>query len=282
MRLRRCGRLAILTLVSVCLPLSPGLRDGASYTYPACPPSLKKGCTMSSYRDKDGNQLRLRHDARMNLVRIETQNGLAIDLTYDARDRIVLARSSYGQQVEYHYDPRGRLVEVVNAEVTAATYAYDARHQMVELNEPGVSVTNTYDDEGRCVTNDVRIETRDRLGRTQSQRSLFTFAYTVNAAGRITATEVARPTSRRKVTFNEQGYRLTETVTETKTGESGTAFDRADGSNVVQRLTVWCGPRNRPVKVEAAIDADASMESIRRQLQDTCEAYGDVSREPRP
>jgi len=121
------------------------LGNGVVYTYPQCAPSLNKACTMSSYRDRDGNQIRMRHDSRMNLVRIETPNEGAIDLTYDTQDRIVLARSSYGQEVRYQYDPQGRLVLVTGADGSATRYGYDDRHQMTQIDEPGLSITNAFD-----------------------------------------------------------------------------------------------------------------------------------------
>ena len=245
------------------------MSDGGVYTYPSCPPSLNKPCTVSGYRDPDGNQLRMRHDSRLNLVRIEAPGGAAIDLTYDTADRIVLARSSYGQQVAYEYDPRGRLVRVKHSDGHLASYAYDRQHQMIQIEEPGISITNTYDSGGRCIVNDVRIETMDRAGDVRTERELFKFAYTMNSAGRITATEVERPRGRRKVTFNDQGYSLTDSD-ETTRGVTGTSFARDDTSNVVQRLSVWCGAARRQVKVDAAIAPDAAMEAIRRQLQTTC------------
>ena len=247
------------------------LADGGAYTYPACPPWLNKPCTVSSYRDSDGNELKMRHDRRMNLIRIEAQNGAAIDLRYDNEDRIVLARSSYGQQVEYQYDGQGRLIRVMNADGSKTTYSYDERHQMVQVDEVGLSVTNTFDDAGRCIVNDVRTEAMDEAGRTQTRRDVFKFAYAVNEAGRITATEVERPDGRRTVTFNEQGYRLTDTQKPTGAAEIRTAFDRHDASKIVQRLVVWCGPDQAGAKVEAEIDPAASIESIQRQLQATCE-----------
>jgi YD repeat-containing protein len=129
------------------------LQNGGIYTFPSCPPELNKACTVSSYRDSDGNEIRMQHDGRMNLVRIESHHGSAIDLTHDNQDRIVLARSSDGQQVKYEYDAQGRLTRVRGADGRSARYGYDAGHQMVEIEEPGLSITNTYDSDGRCIVN---------------------------------------------------------------------------------------------------------------------------------
>jgi len=160
---------------------------------------------------------------------------------------------------------------VINADGSKTTYSYDEHHQMVQVDEVGLSVTNTFDDAGRCIVNDVRTEAMDETGGTQTRREVFKFAYAVNEAGRITATEVERPDGRRTVTFNEQGYRLTDTRKPTGAAEIRTAFDRHDASNIVQRLVVWCGPDQAGAKVEAEIDPAASIESIQRQLQATCQ-----------
>ncbi len=244
------------------------LRDGSVYTYPDCPPALRKPCTVSSYRTAKGQQIRMRHDQRMNLVRIESDQ-TAIDLTYDTQDRIVLAHSSHDQQVRYEYDPQGRLVRVTNLNGTIASYRYDDRHQMVQIDEPGLSIQNSFDSAGRCVTNDVR--TLDEQGRTVIHRELFTFVYTLNAAGKVIATEVERPGNRRKVTFNDQGYALSDTVEAGAPSEFGTTYERDTASNVVQRLTLWCGAGRR-VSVETRVDPDSSLETIRRLAQLACTA----------
>jgi YD repeat-containing protein len=245
------------------------LRNGAVYTYPACSPGLNKPCTMSSYRNAQGHELRMRHDSRMNLVQIQSDQGGTIDLTYDRLDRIVSARSSTGQEVNYRYDGLGRLLRVTNSEGRWATYGYDDAHQMVELDEPGLSIKNAFDNAGRCILNDVRIEDSDPQGRVTQQRLLFKFAYTVNAAGKITATEIERPSSRRRVTFNDQGYVVSDTVNGKAAREFGTAFDREAGSNVVQRLTLWCGS-DRQSKVETTVNPDSSAEMIRRVVELAC------------
>ena len=253
------------------------LADGAIYTFPDCPPAWARSlgsaragrCTVSSYRDRDGNQLQMRHDQRTNLLRIQTPNGAAIDLTYDGEDRIVMARSSYGQQVTYHYDVQGRLVRVTSSDGQTSSYVYDQRHQMIEIEEPGVSIINTFDDGGRCVLNDVRTHTTDQLGRPHTQRSLFTFAYTLHA-GSIIATEVERPSGRRLVTFNDRGYVLTDTDLGRDGSGTSTIFERDVVSNAMRRLTVGCGPEGRRVQVEAPIEPDTSTRAIRRHLQRAC------------
>ena len=245
------------------------LLDGSVSMYPDCFPSLNKPCTMSVYRDAKGHAVRVRHDRRMNAVRLQADEGPTIELTYDDLDRIVLARSSTGQEVRYRYDSLGRLTHVSDSAGSTSTYGYDPAHQMVQVKEPGISIHNAFDSGGRCIVNDVKIEVAgQKSGRTR--RSLFKFEYTVNPAGKIMATVVQRASSRRRVTFNEAGYALSDTVTGGKTRGFGTAVTREAGSNAVQRVTLWCGAD----KVETAVDPDASMNAIRQIVERACRRLG--------
>jgi YD repeat-containing protein len=241
------------------------LRDGSVYTYPDCPPWLNKPCTVSSYRDPEGHTIRIQHDRRVNAVRIQSDQS-TIALTYDALDRIVLARSSTGLEVRYRYDALGRLAQVSNSDGSTSRYEYDDAHQMVRIREPGVSIRNAFDSAGRCIVNDASVEVDGPQGGVTVNRFLYKFAYTVNAAGKITATEVQRPSSLRKVTFNEQGYVLSDTVEGGNAREFGSAFEREVGSNVGQRLTVWCGTRKKTISV----DPESSTKTMRRVVELAC------------
>ncbi|HEX7778345.1 MAG TPA: DUF6531 domain-containing protein [Vicinamibacterales bacterium] len=245
------------------------MKDGSVYTYPDCPPSLNKPCTVSGYRDPDGRQIKLIHDRQMNLVRIESDGGSSIDLMYDAGDRIILAYSSLGDDVRYRYDARGRLVAVNASNGWTATYAYDDRDQMIQIEEPGLSITNTFDDGGRCIVNDVRETHKGLDGVPVTRQYLFKFAYTLDRRGRITATEVQRPTGLRRVTFNEQGYALSDTHTSRRGREGGELYQRDGATNAVRWLTIRCGGKQGR-SIEVSIDPDWVPAQIRRHVADMC------------
>lgn len=241
------------------------LQNGAIYTWPDCPPGFHKPCTLSSYRDAQGRETQLRHDSRMNMVQIRSASGATIDLTYDDADRIVLARSSDGEEVRYEYDALGRLVAVRGAEGLRATYTYDAEHQMIQLVEPGVTIENGFDRAGRCTRNDVRLTEGTLPGRV-TRRQLFRFDYTVNSTGRITAVDVVRPTTKRRVTFNASGYVTSDSVEGGRKPEFGTAYERESESNVVRRIAVWCGKR----RVSLDVDPDWPVDRLKGALQGVC------------
>jgi YD repeat-containing protein len=245
------------------------MKDGSVYTYPDCPPALNKPCTVSGYRDSNGRQIRLTHDRRMNLVRIEADHGSRIDLTYDTADRIILAYTSLGDDVRYRYDARGRLIAVNASNGMKATYAYDDQDQMIQIDEPGLSITNTFDDGGRCVVNDARETVSGPDGVETVRRYLFKFTYTLTAQGRITATEVERPTGIRRVTFNDQGYALSDTHTSRRGREGGEMYTRDGITKAVRWLTIRCGgPQGR--NVEISIDPDLLPSQLRRQIAAAC------------
>jgi YD repeat-containing protein len=247
------------------------VRDGGTYTYPDCPPSLNKACTVSGYRDSKGHEIRMQHDTRMNLIRLETEHGLAIDLTYNDHDQIILARSNAGQEVRYRYDARQRLVGVTNADGSPTTYSYDDRDRMTQVEEPDLTVRNTYDTDERVRTNEVLGPIPNRRGNAMRRLDLFTFNYAVNG-GRVTATQVDRMDGRRVVTFNDDGYPVTDTFEAAHGNRRGVAYDRGGRTNSVRRLTAWCsGSSRRRVAVEASLDSEASIDRIERQLHAACE-----------
>jgi YD repeat-containing protein len=247
------------------------LRDGGSSTYPDCPPSLNKACTVSGYQDSRGHEIRMKHDTRMNLVHLETEHGLAIDLTYDDHDQIILARSNAGQEVRYRYDARQRLVGVTNADRSATTYSYDNRDRMTQVEEPELTVRNTYDAGERVRTNELLEPIPNGRGKAMRRLDLFTFSYAVNG-DRVTAAQVNRTDGRRVVTFNDDGYPVTDTFEAAHGGKRGAAYERRGRTNSVRRLAVWCsGSSGRRVVIEAPLDSEASIDRIEQQLQASCE-----------
>jgi YD repeat-containing protein len=266
------------------------LQDGSSYTYPECAPELNKACTMSGYRDANGHWLRFVHDDRWNLRRIETEHDQWIELQYDDADRITRARSSARQEVRYQYDVGGRLVRVVGADGGVSTYGYDDRDQMVDIREPGVSVTNRYDAAGRCVHQDLRIQERGPANTMVERHDKFSFSYTTDTTGRIRVAEVVEPDGEiRRVMYDVTGYVTSDSsVEQGKSTSTGIVYERNDGTNTLQRVTVWCGPKqqvrvsiplntNDPRQLARTNDLnpDASLEALHALLQERCDSVLD-------
>jgi hypothetical protein len=61
--------------------------------------------------------------------------------------------------------------------------AYNDRDEMIRIEEPGVSIVNAFDGDGRCVLNDVRLQERDGADRRRETAEVFKFRYTLDSTG---------------------------------------------------------------------------------------------------
>jgi YD repeat-containing protein len=93
-----------------------------------------------------------------------------IAFEYDDRNRIVRARASTGQAVAYEYDSGGRLSRVAAADGRVHRYTYTDRYEMATIVDPGRTIENTYDANGRCVRQIVRYP-------DEPEALTFTFSY---------------------------------------------------------------------------------------------------------
>ena len=259
------------------------MTNGGRFTYPECSPAMNKACTVSGYQNPAGHRLRFVHDAQFNLSRVETEHGYWLQLAYDAQDRIIRAWTNYGDEVRYTYDTDGRLIRVIGANGDVSEYEYNARNEMVMAKEPDLLLRNEFDESGRCIRQELRTSELGASGQPVERQTAFTFAYTTDARGRITAADVVRPNgTRRHVTFNAQGYVSSETVSGDGI-ERGVAYTRDDENQLTRTLTVSCGPGQR-VRVASAVRRDEAQrfvsapidfpsgeDTLKARLDRTCE-----------
>ena len=115
-------------------------------------------------------------------------------------------------------DPAGGVTE----------YTYDSSDRMLTIKDARgiVYLTNEYDDKGRVIK------------QTQADGSTYEFEYTVDANGDITQTLVTDPRgSIRRVTFNTDGYILTDRRALGTQEEQTTIYEREAGTNLVLSIT---------------------------------------------
>lgn len=82
-------------------------------------------------------------------------------------------------------------------------YAYNASHQLTTITDARdiVYLTNEYDTSGRVKK------------QTQADQSTYQFAYTTDAGGKVTATQVTDPRGNlRKVSFDSGGFVTSDTA----------------------------------------------------------------------
>ncbi|MBI3608821.1 MAG: hypothetical protein HY207_12710 [Nitrospirae bacterium] len=239
------------------------LKTGTTYIFGDLAP-------LQAIRDRYGNRLTLTraNGQTGNLTTITSPNGRTVELTYDAGNRITQAKDNLGRVITYTYDASGRLVTVTDPNGGVTSYTYDAAHRMLTLTDARgiVFLTNAYDGNGRVIQ------------QTQADATTYRFAYTLDAYGNVTQTDVTDPRGTvRRVTFNPNGYTqpsgyiLTDTRAVGMPEQQTTTYARQAGTNLVLSVTDPLGRRT-----DSTYDAKGNRLSVTR-LAGTPEAVTTTS-----
>lgn len=179
-------------------------------------------------KDKFGNTLSLTRDGDANLTTIVSPNGRSLTLSYDTSYRITQVQDNIGRTVTYQYDTSGRLWKVTDPENGVTEYTYDAAHRMLTVKDPRgiVYLTNEYGAGDRVIR------------QTLVGGGTYEFAYTVDAQGFVTQTDVTNPRGFvRRVGFNSNGYTTGSTEAFGHALARTTTWTRQAGSNFVTSST---------------------------------------------
>jgi RHS repeat-associated protein len=199
------------------------LKDGTVYVFGNSAP-------LQSIRDRHGNQITFTRSLGLtgNITQIMSPNGRWIEFSYDGANRITQARDNSGRAVNYTYDASGRLKTVTDPAGGVTEYTYDTSHRMLTLKDARgiVFLTNQYDANGRI------------FRQTQADNTTFQFAYTLDANGKVTQTDITDPRGNiRRVIFNSDGYPLSDTRAVGTAEEQGVSYVREAGTNLPQSVT---------------------------------------------
>ena len=126
----------------------------------------------------------------------------------------------------------GRLWKVTDLTGGVTEYTYNTSHQMLTLRDPKgvVFLTNEYDASGKVIK------------QTQADNTTYLFAYTLGTDGRVTQTNVTSPRGQvRRVTFNADGYILTDTRASGTVEQQTVTYERQAGSNLPLSVTDQLG-----------------------------------------
>jgi RHS repeat-associated protein len=206
------------------------LRDGANLFFPQFSP-------LTEIRDRFGNQLTITRNNIKQITRITTPGGRWVTLDYDPANRITQITDNTGRTVAYAYDEAGRLARVTDPGGRVRTYTYDAAHRRVTRTDPrgNADGTNAYDEKGRVAQ------------QTLADGSSWQFAYTTDAAGRITTTSVTDPRGTiNAFTFNDAGYALTYTQAVGTAQQRTTSYTRGPD----QKITAIRDPLGRTTQTD--------------------------------
>jgi YD repeat-containing protein len=263
------------------------LQDGSLYVFRAC--GEKSVCGLIRHRDQFGDVLQITRDATGNVVDIFTSFSNGITLSHDSNNRIIRARTAWGrviknrvmEKIDYEYDSRRHLVKVKKLYMdllgpirsiirrlqkipfpkenwrreTTKEYSYDDSGQMVTIKEPGILIRNQYDEGGRVIK------------QILTDGSTFEFSYALNEDGKIEQTDVRRPDgSLRSVTFNSDGYTISDTYLKGSSRQFTIVHNRVPGNNRVIDLTITCTSHGEKISVTAPVSADDPEDDVKERL----------------
>lgn len=231
-------------------------QDGRLAWFRDCPTAPP--CSLIQLRDADGHVVDFRRNARglVEVIEAETES---IRLEYDARDRIVQARTNSGQHAAYSYDSAGRLDQATTSDGITRKYGYGPQDELITIEEPGRTIQNTYDSDGRVARQVVRLTSPE-----DATRSVFEFVYRI-ADGVVTETDMTEPDGTHTV------YRFADrrTVLEIYDARGKTpvmvSIDRDANTGIPTRLTVRCTSSGRRLTRTAAVASD-DQDEVKREL----------------
>jgi RHS repeat-associated protein len=234
------------------------LKDGTSYFFPEAEGNDNPAAAaVTMIRDRNGNTVRIVRAQDGSITSIESPNGRWIHPTYDDFGRITKMEDQANRTVLYTYDASGRLWKVTDPNGGVTEYAYDAGGRLETLKDPRgtLVLTNVYNPEGRVAT------------QTLPGGATYQFDYTLDVDGKIVQTDVTNPRGYvRRVTFNADGYTMTDTKAYGTTVAQASMYARQSGSNLPLSITDALGR-----KTAYSYDSLANVTSITR-LADTPDA----------
>ena len=199
------------------------LKDGTVLVFPEFEP-------LGAIRDRYGNELTISrvNDVFNHITQITSSSGRWLQFTYGSGHRVSQITDNSGQTVSYTYDGSNRLWKVTaqNGEITE--YTYDSSHRMLTVEDAKgiVYLTNEYDSNGRVIT------------QTHADTTTYEFDYTLDGSGKVTQTDVTDPRGNvRRLTFNSNGYTLTDTRAEGTGLEQTFTYERESGTNLILSIT---------------------------------------------
>ncbi|MGH9960316.1 MAG: DUF6531 domain-containing protein, partial [Pyrinomonadaceae bacterium] len=237
------------------------LKDGTTYVFPEFAP-------LQSIRDRYGNQITITRSGGSSgsITQITSSNGRWVQFTNDASNRITQAKDNTGRTVDYTYDAGGRLWKVTNPAGGVTEYTYDTSNRMLTIKDARgiVYLTNEYNSAGRVTK------------QTQADNSTYLFAYTLDTNGKITQTDVTDPRGNvRRVTFNSDGYTLSETLALGNPEQQTYSYERQAGTNLLLSVT---DPLTR--RTSFIYDAMGNLTSVTRLSGTPQAATTTMTREP--
>jgi YD repeat-containing protein len=216
-------------------------RDGSLSLFRPCGPQTTETCSVVQDRDPEGRVIDYRRNASGRLYRMEAGKDRWIAIDYDAQNRIVRAHDSTARVVRYDYDERGRLWRAASSSGEEYRYTYTDRDEMATIAEPGTTIENGYDENGRCV--------RPVNRYPDAEPYIFDFTYRTDGPRVVQADSHRSDGTWSRYTFDTNGYTTSETWGSMGSGPATFTYERDPTTNLVIALTLTCPDRTgRPLR----------------------------------
>ena len=209
-------------------------RDGSELAFQSCGPGTKvTTCSIVQSKDPQGRSINYRRDFEGRLVRMEADSDRWIAFDYDSRNRITRARGSDGAIVEYQYDAAGRLWQAFATDGRVHRYLYNDRDELVRIFDPGHTLENRYDANGRMVHQVNRFA-------GDPEPLIFTFSYDLRD-GKVVRTESTRSDGESsRYEFNKDSQTVSMEWRVNGRHLATLEFERQPVSQVLTAITVSC------------------------------------------
>ena len=235
------------------------LADGSTGSFRPC--GAGSVCSLLAWRDSDGHMIQYRRNLTGRLTKIDTADDRWILFEYDDRDRISRAYSA-SAEVRYKYDPRDRLTQVASSDGVIRRYTYTDLDQMATVEEPDISIENTYDQNGRC------IRQVDHFA-DDPEPLTFQFDYTLQG-DRVAASSSTRSDGTwSRYTFDDNRRPLSETWGGDSQETATISYERDPGTGSSTAVTVTCPDRTGRPLHHTSVIRDGNEEWIKWDLLHT-------------
>ena len=235
------------------------LKDGTKYRFAESCPACQSG-TLLGIEDRNGNKVKIErmfvngfNDPAGPLTQLTSPSGRWIKFENNINQYpgfvTTKAWDSLGRTVRYEYEQTtGLLKRVTDPAGGVWEYTYDSSNRMITVRDPGsvTILTNEYNADGRVSR------------QTLAEGEFFTFTYTTDTNGNVTQTDITDSTGDvRRVTFNAEGFTLTDTRSFGTSLAQTVTYQRQPGTNFVTSVTDTGGKRT-----DIARDAMGNVTSV--------------------
>jgi YD repeat-containing protein len=217
-------------------------------------------CSIIQSRDIHGHTIMYRRDGSGRLARMEADDRwIAFD--YDNRNRIIRAYSSGGPAVTYEYDPAGRLSRA-SGDDGVRRYTYTDRDQIETMEDPGRTIENQYDANGRCIK---------QIVRAAGEADALTFDFSYRLRGHdVVQTDMTRSDGEWSTyTFSQNRSVLAERWRRPGV-ELHITYERDPETEHATALTVTCPDRKGLPLRHTSVVTDGNEERVKTNLLPHC------------